>query len=134
MTKQQQAQLNQRLKLSKEDVAYEVLGFYLYPITNISNKINIGYIIPYSIDKMIVDITQHYILHISKILLERQSATLKEVLNTFPLKKGIPELLTYFSIASESEKHIIENKNKELVVISETENKTISIPRVIYTK
>ncbi|MDF1876089.1 DUF87 domain-containing protein [Sulfurimonas sp. SAG-AH-194-I05] len=70
MTKQQQAQLNQRLRLSKEDVAYEVLGFESYPTTNISNKINLGHIIPSNIDKMIMDVTQHYILHISKILLD----------------------------------------------------------------
>ncbi len=72
--------------------------------------------------------------NIRKTLLTRQAVSLKEILNLYPIKKGIPELLTYFSIASESENHIIESKNKDIVIISETDNKKISIPRVIYTK
>ena len=61
--------IDERLHLSKEDVAYEVLGFDSYPLDTQCQK-KIGHIIPSNIDDMIVNLTHHYILHISKQLLK----------------------------------------------------------------
>ena len=72
--------------------------------------------------------------NINSVLANKQSTTLKEIVVQFPLTKGIAELLTYFEIASENEKHIIETKNKETIIISETKREQMLIPRIIYTK
>lgn len=72
--------------------------------------------------------------NIKLILTNQQSTTLKEIIEKFPLKKGIAELLTYFAIASENEKYIIETNNKETVIVSEAKNEKMLIPRIIYTK
>jgi hypothetical protein len=60
--------------------------------------------------------------------------SLATILEKHPLQKGLSELLTYMSIASQSNKHIISTEEFEVVEINKKERKFIRIPQVIYTR
>ncbi len=71
-----------------------------------------------------------------KIVLENQDqATLEEIIQNFPITRGIAEIVAYLSIASASMKHIIDsNVLVHIQWIEKDAEKVIRMPRVIYTK
>lgn len=73
--------------------------------------------------------------NISNLLLDKKQITLIDVLERFPVSKGLEELITYLSIASSRPSHIIVDDTYEYVeVLLDGVIKKISIPRVIFTK
>ncbi len=72
--------------------------------------------------------------NIDSLLKYQPKVELKEVIAKYPLKKGIEELVTYLWIASNREKHSVDNTQKEEFLISEDEEETVSIkfPKVVY--
>lgn len=72
--------------------------------------------------------------HINDLLKDKKQISLAEVIKLHPLEKGLSEVLTYLSIASQSNKHIISDATKEELPIDKTAKKFIRVPQVIYTK
>ncbi len=69
------------------------------------------------------------------VLLKRhKQISLKEIFEHYPIQKGLGEVLTYLSIASNSTKHIISEAEQDLVAINQKQTRFIKIPQVIYTK
>jgi hypothetical protein len=72
-------------------------------------------------------------------LLYYPQITLQEVIEKFPIEKGISELITYFKIASEDNKHIINEETQVNIIV---ENKLITnklcfeikTPQIIFNK
>jgi uncharacterized protein (UPF0297 family) len=72
--------------------------------------------------------------NITTLLKKQKQISLKEILEYYPVQKGLGEVLTYLSIASNSNKHIISEAEDELVPINQKQTRFIKIPQVIYTK
>jgi len=68
---------------------------------------------------------------INELLKFQSQVSLKEITKIYPIEKGLSEILTYFSIASEDVKHII---NKEIDETISYDSKHINVPQVIYSK
>ena len=73
--------------------------------------------------------------NINNLLSDKNQATLVEVIERFPVSKGLEELITYLSIASSDSSHfIIEDKQEIVSIYSDGTIKKISAPQVIFTK
>ena len=73
--------------------------------------------------------------NITQLLKKQSSITFSEVIRTYPIKNGLAEVITYFSIASKSEQHKIETINKETIpwLHEETQTKKkITLPKVVF--
>jgi len=72
--------------------------------------------------------------NISELLKDKNQVSLGDVLEKHPIQKGLAELLTYLSIASQSNKHIISDVEFEVLPLSKKEKRFVRVPQVIYTK
>ena len=72
--------------------------------------------------------------NIDSLLKYKPKVELREVIEKYPLKKGVEELVTYLWIASNREHHTVDNSQKVEFTISEDEDETVSIkfPKVVY--
>ncbi len=81
------------------------------------------------------DINQEELVtRIQQYLKRKPQVTLTEILNDHPIKNGLAELLTYFSIASQSSKHLIIPETHEMVQLRGDSDRFVKIPQVIFTK
>ena len=72
---------------------------------------------------------------IAKLLQKNNSVTLSEVIEIYPIKNGLAEVITYFSIATKSDIHQIDGKIKETIPWeNEEEQRLITLPQVIFIK
>lgn len=71
---------------------------------------------------------------ISVRLNRKPQVTLKEILDEHPLEDGLAELLTYFSIASQSSKHLINDEKYENIHLRQATERFVRIPQIIFTK
>jgi len=71
--------------------------------------------------------------HIETLLQENSHVTLSEVIATYPVTKGVAEIIGYFSLAQREFESIIEEQ-KELIVISthDKKQKRVLIPKITY--
>ena len=67
---------------------------------------------------------------IEGLLEEKNQVSLKEILDTFPLEKGLSELLAYFSLADGDRNHIFDTDTVELIEFDYKQNKYIEIPQI----
>lgn len=67
-------------------------------------------------------------------LKRKKQVTLTEILHEHPIQKGLEELLTYFSIASQSSKHLITSDKYELIALHGESGRRIKVPQIIFTK
>jgi hypothetical protein len=72
--------------------------------------------------------------NIGELLKKQKQATLKDVVEQYPITKGISEILTYVNIATQSNKCFINRDKQELIVIGEKGKRAIKLPEIIYTK
>lgn len=72
--------------------------------------------------------------NINDLLKEKKQVSLAEVLKKHPVEKGLSEVLTYLSIASQSNKHLISEEEYELIPINKRERRFVRLPQVIFTK
>ena len=77
--------------------------------------------------------------HIEKLLETRHEVTLAEVLNYYPPKKGLSEVLAYYAFASSHQDHLIDANQSEVIVlpvtgIQEATIKSVVMPRVVYRR
>jgi len=70
--------------------------------------------------------------HIRDLLRERASIDLHEVLQFHPAEKGLSEILTYMSIASQSKRHTISSEERIPVIVNQKQSRRILIPKVTY--
>jgi hypothetical protein len=83
---------------------------------------------PYVVDK------KELRARIGQLLKEQDQVSLKEVIDMFPLEKGLSELLVYFSVAERDYNHIFNGGTKELIEFDHHNKKYIEIPQIIFTK
>jgi len=67
--------------------------------------------------------------NINKILLDKKEVSLKEVLEEFPIKQGLPELLAYTMLASEDGNKIYHSQKQ---VIKYDTNYEVTLPLIIF--
>ncbi len=77
--------------------------------------------------------------NITELLKNNQEITLSEVVRKYPIQNGLAEVLTYFSIAATSKKHLIRDDKKESIpwILAEdiaSAKKEIHLPQVIYVR
>jgi hypothetical protein len=72
--------------------------------------------------------------NIDSLLKYQPKVELTEVINKYPLKKGLEELVTYLWIASNREHHFVDMNSKEEYTLSKNEEETVTIkfPKVVY--
>lgn len=68
---------------------------------------------------------------IDKMLQAKEQVTLKEVVDEYGIENGLSEVVGYFSLATESNHHIIIEEAKEPIIIG---NRLVNVPMIIYTK
>lgn len=76
-------------------------------------------------------------LNISNLLKKQNSVTLSEIIKSHPVKNGLAEIITYFSIASKSDIHKIHGDTKENIVWNNEEEdlkKQILLPQVVFMR
>ena len=73
-------------------------------------------------------------LQVSELLKSKKQVTLKDVIDKFPVTKGLSEVLTYINIATQSSRSFINKQKSELIVIDDKGRKAIQLPEIIFTK
>lgn len=71
---------------------------------------------------------------IANLLKKKKQVTLKDVIDHYPVSKGLSEVLTYVNIATQSGKSFINRDKEELVVINDKGSKAIRLPEIIFSK
>ncbi|HLP20823.1 MAG TPA: DUF3375 domain-containing protein [Chitinophagales bacterium] len=71
---------------------------------------------------------------IADLLKKKKQVTLKDVVEHYPVTKGLSEVLTYVNIATQSGKSFINRDKEELVVINDKGSKAIRLPEIIFSK
>jgi hypothetical protein len=73
-------------------------------------------------------------LQVSELLKSKKQVTLKDVVDKYPVQKGLSEVLTYINIATQSSRSFINKQKVELIVIDDKGRKAIQLPEIIFTK
>lgn len=75
-------------------------------------------------------------VHIRHALQARDQITLVELLAEYPLERGLAELVTYFGLASDDRKAVIDETNSETVVWVDAQGRLrqARLPRVIFSR
>ncbi len=71
---------------------------------------------------------------IKQLLELKQQVSLKEVIDKYPLEKGLSELLAYFSLAAGNHNHIFNPGKIETIEFNPKYRKYIEIPQIIFTR
>lgn len=72
--------------------------------------------------------------HVAETLKKKKQVTLKDVVEKFPVTKGLSEVLTYVNIATQSSKSFINRDKQEMIQIDDKGRKAILLPEIIFTK
>ena len=74
--------------------------------------------------------------HIATVLQDRSQATLIDITDRFPVERGLSEVITYMAIASDTDRHLIDDTQKEPVVVRSPHRPTrqVVLPRIIFTR
>jgi hypothetical protein len=75
--------------------------------------------------------------NIETLLTKKSSITFAEIIKTYPIKNGLAEVITYFSIASKGEQHKIESVQKEDIPwLHEETNieRKITLPKLVFCR
>ena len=71
--------------------------------------------------------------HINELLKHNTTATLSDIIKQFPLKNGISELLSYYSIANKFQYQIVENEI-DIIPLNNNKQQQIETPKLIFSK
>ena len=81
------------------------------------------------------EINKEALLHrISERLSRKPRVSLREILDEHPLEDGLAELMTYFSIASQSPSHLINDEQYEFIPLSKDGTRAVRVPQIIFTR
>ena len=101
-------------ELREEDIKLDIESFY-----------NLFYI----------DETQ-LLSNINKALLKQPQVKLSEIVQNYPITKGISELVGYISLAKRGENVVIDALEKESIIIEDVDGRTkrVSLPKIIFVR
>ena len=71
---------------------------------------------------------------VAETLKKNKQVTLKDVVERYPVTKGLSEVLTYVNIATQSSKSFINRDKAEMIMIDDKGKKAIKLPEIIFTK
>ena len=73
---------------------------------------------------------------IREALTYRSQATLREIIEQYPVEKGLTELLVYLVIATDDPRHVVDESSREEITISRAGRapKRIAMPRIIFIR
>ena len=109
----------------------EINAFRLYPI-ELADKTTVNFDSLFTQFEINKEELQTQLEH---VLQTKAQVTLLEVLACYPVKNGLAEILTYFSIASLSPKHFInKDKYERIALPSNGTIKYLDAPQIIFTK
>lgn len=70
-----------------------------------------------------------------RVMLKRKDeVTLGEVLKENPLEKGLSEVVTYFSIASQQPRSVLSKEEEEIICLDNSNDKKMHIPKITFKK
>ncbi len=72
--------------------------------------------------------------NISSLLTEKKTVTLKEVIDTYPLEKGLGELVAYITLSNQWKHTVVDESLVEAIVFDQENNKYLEMPKIIYKK
>ena len=74
--------------------------------------------------------------NVRSVLLHRAQATLAEVVDVYPVEKGLSEVIGYLAIASGDVRHLIDDGASEPIVIHDRHRtaRRVTLPQVIFTR
>ena len=74
--------------------------------------------------------------HIASLMQHRAQCSLSEVIEAFPVTKGVAEMVAYLSIAKNSPAARVETKQKERIAIVDFDgrSKSVIVPKIIFTR
>lgn len=70
--------------------------------------------------------------NINSLLTDKQQVTLGQVIEKYPISKGLSELIGYISLLNSSEKYFVNEEISDLLLFDVEENKYLKIPQIIY--
>jgi len=72
--------------------------------------------------------------NIDSILNEKDVVTLKEVLDVYPISKGLAEVLGYYSLVQTTDRFFIKQEVTEYLKFDSVNEKYLKAPQVIFSK
>ncbi|TVR24202.1 MAG: DUF3375 domain-containing protein [Anaerolineaceae bacterium] len=75
--------------------------------------------------------------NIARLLMSRSQVTLAEVVNSYPIRQGMAEVVAYVVIAAGTPQHRIERSLTDTIPIAapdEAETRTVNVPRLIFSR
>jgi hypothetical protein len=72
--------------------------------------------------------------NVETLLNEKETITLKEILNIFPITKGLAEILGYVSLLQVNEKFVINKEQTEYLKFDSENDKYLKVPQIIFCK
>jgi hypothetical protein len=72
---------------------------------------------------------------VNRLLRDHNQITLPDVINRFPITKGVGEIIAYFEMGHDSEKVLVSDEKKDLLSISiDGRDTQLRVPRLIFTR
>ena len=73
--------------------------------------------------------------HIDTLLEHHPSVTLAELVETYPIERGLTEVITYLSIAAKGDMHTIDTEIQDTIALQQnTERCDITLPRITFSR
>jgi hypothetical protein len=72
--------------------------------------------------------------NINSLLTDKQQVTLGQVIEKYPVSKGLSELIGYISLINSSEKYFVNEEISDLLLFDVEKNKYLKIPQIIYCR
>lgn len=72
--------------------------------------------------------------NINSLLTDKQQVTLEQVIEKYPISKGLSELIGYISLINSSEKYFVNEEISDLLLFDVGENKYLKMPQIIYCR
>ena len=74
--------------------------------------------------------------YIDQVLMYKSQATLCDVVEAFPVERGLSEVITYMAIASDTRRHSIDDSVTETITVKSPNNlmREIALPRIVFTR
>lgn len=78
--------------------------------------------------------TKELIRKIDSLLVDNQQVTLSQVIENYPITKGLSELIGYITLINNSGKYFVNEAVSELLLFDAEENKYLKLPQIIYCR
>jgi hypothetical protein len=71
---------------------------------------------------------------INSLLIDNQQTTLAQVVEKYPITKGLSELIAYVSLINNSDKYFVNEDVCDVLLFDAQKNKYLKIPQIIYCR